>query len=74
MSVRMNDNVISAAGGSVMSFIAMICGFIQIHTLIEIALYGLVGGATGMIGKLIVVGIKKSFEKRFKRNLKNNAG
>lgn len=64
----MNDNWLSTIAGSISSLLAMITGIIQVTTLMEVALYGLIGGALGYLGKWIVQIIRFHLEKRFKRN------
>lgn len=63
----MNDNILSTIAGSFTSMVAMITGMIQVETMFEIAVYGLIGGASGMIGKWIIEIIKFKRKKRFKK-------
>ena len=63
----MSDNWISTITGSFTSILAMITGMIKVETMIEVAVYGLIGGAVGMIGKWLVQIVKFKLEKRFKK-------
>lgn len=48
------DNFISAAAGTSTTMLAMITGIVQTSGAIEVAIYGLVGGAAGYLGKKII--------------------
>lgn len=47
--------------------LGMITGMIRVEAIIEIAVYGIIGGAAGLLGKWIIQFIKHKIEKRFKR-------
>ena len=45
------DNLVSAAAGTSTTMLAMITGFIQTSGIIEVTVYGIIGGAAGYLGK-----------------------
>ncbi len=48
------DNIFSWLSGFLLSGTAMINGWIQVETAIEVAVYGFIGGVVGMLGKWLV--------------------
>lgn len=65
--IGMSDKFLSTITGLASSLLAMITGLINVGTLIEVAIYGVVGGAAGLVGKWIVSICKYHLEKRFKK-------
>ena len=63
----MNENTLTTITGSLSSLLGMILGMIQVGTLLEVAIYGIVGGAAGLLGKWVIQIIKFQCEKRFKK-------
>ena len=45
------DNIFSWLSGFTLSGTAIINGWIQVETAIEVAVYGFIGGVVGMLGK-----------------------
>ena len=50
----MKDNLFSWFSGFTLSGTAMLTGWIQVETAIEVAVYGFIGGVVGMLGKWLV--------------------
>ena len=61
----MKDNIYSWFSGFTLSSTAMVTGWIQVGTAIEVAVYGFIGGVVGMLGKWLVQFIRKIFLKYF---------
>ena len=57
------DNFFSWFSGFTRSSISMITGLIHVETIVEVALYGFIGGVAGMLGKWLVQHIKSKFNK-----------
>ena len=60
------DNIFSWFSGFTLSSISMITGWIQVESVVEIALYGFIGGIMGMLGKWLVQHIKLKTKKKWK--------
>ena len=65
----MKDNIFSWFSGFTLSGTAMLTGWIQVETAIEVALYGFIGGVVGMLGKWLVQHIHSKLRQLFKKNL-----
>ena len=59
----MKDNIFSWFSGFTLSGTAMLSGWIQVETAIEVAVYGFIGGVMGMLGKWFVQYIKIKYQK-----------
>jgi len=63
----MKDNIFSWFSGFTLSGTAMVTGWIQVETAIEVAVYGFIGGVVGMLGKWFVQHIRTKFQSLFKK-------
>jgi uncharacterized membrane protein len=63
----MNDNFLSTITGSITSLLGMIVGMIHVETMIEVAVYGFIGGAVGLLAKWLIQHIRSKCEQFFKR-------
>ena len=61
----MKVNIYSWLSGFTLSGTAMITGWIQVETLVEVAVYGFIGGVVGMLGKWFIQYIRTIFLKYF---------
>jgi NhaP-type Na+/H+ or K+/H+ antiporter len=46
---------------------ATVTGWIQVETVIEVAVYGFIGGVVGMLGKWLVQHIRAKLQSNYKR-------
>jgi len=63
----MKDNLYSWFSGFTLSTTAMVTGWIQGETTIEVAVYGFIGGMVGMLGKWLVQHIRAKLQSLYKR-------
>ncbi len=47
----MKSNFLASFSGSFFSLISMVLGAIDVSTMLEVLIYGILGGAAGLIGK-----------------------
>lgn len=59
----MDDRLLTAMTGGLSSLFGMVTGVIYVDNVIEVAVLGVLGGAAGMIGKLVISGSIKLFKK-----------
>ena len=57
------DSVLGAIGGTFFSGIAMITQAVKVDELFQVIIYGLAGGAAGILGKLLIKTIIDFFKK-----------
>ena len=60
----MKDNLYSWFSGFTLSGTAMVTGWIQVGTMVEVLIYGFLGGIAGMLGKLFINYLISKFGKR----------
>ena len=63
------DNIYSWFSGFTLSGTAMVTGWIQVETAIEVALYGFIGGIVGMLGKWLVQHVRAKLQSIFKKKV-----
>ena len=63
----MKDSLLSSITGSGTALMGMITGLINVNTMMEVLIYGVIGGGAGLLGKWFVSIIKFYIEKRFKK-------
>ena len=68
----MKDNIFSWFSGFTLSSISMLTGWIRVETIVEVALYGFIGGVMGMLGKWLSQSVKDLIQ-CLNNKLKKNA-
>ena len=63
------DNIYSWFSGFTLSSTAMVTGWIQVETAIEVTLYGFIGGIVGMLGKWLVQHVRAKLQSIFKKKV-----
>jgi len=62
----MSSNAAAAGGGSVTGFILLSIQGIPLQSMVEVFIFGLIGGIAGILGKLLAEFIVRKIKKLFK--------
>jgi H+/Cl- antiporter ClcA len=62
----MSNNVTAGAGGYVMGMISLFIQQVQIQSMVEVFIYGVIGGIAGIVGKILAEWIAKKIRKALK--------